>query len=113
MALFKTIDGNRVAMTAQEEADFIAANTAAADVRAALVPSFVGQYQWRTALRQMNRAAAFRNYVLAADETTQEYWQHKKVIKRNAPEVEAARVAFGVTQNQMDAVFKLAESIED
>lgn len=113
MALTKMVDGVRVEMTAQEEAAFIAQGQADIAAVALLVPPFIGNRQFRKALRDMSKATinAFVAYVAGASDDIKDYWQYEPRILRNHPNVEAARVALGRTQANIDTFFRSAARI--
>lgn len=77
---------------------------------AAYVPPFVRNYQFRKAMRDTSQATinAFKAYVAGASEDIQDYWQYEQIIRRNHPNVEAARVALGRTQGAIDTFFRNA-----
>src|SRR5262249_13903778 len=85
--------------------------------RAASVPVFIAQFQLRSALQQMNRMAAFTTYVQGLPSAEQQFWQYKKILRRTAPQVvalkEAAPAGMGLTDNQIDAVWRLASTFEE
>lgn len=116
MARFKKVNGIEVQMTANEEALFNQQeqiDAAALAARLAAPPRRISQFQFRTTLRNMNRAAAFRTYVLTLNADGQEWWQTAKFIYRNDPEVEAARTGMSLSVNQVDNVFRAAGAVED
>lgn len=113
MARTKYVAGVAVQMTTQEEADFDAQAAADVATTAALVPPVITNDQFRQALRNTSQATinAFKTYVAGASEDIQDYWQYRPFIRRNHPNVEAARVALGRTQAQIDTFFRNAAQI--
>lgn len=75
------------------------------------VPLQVSNFQFRAALRASGRAAAFKTYYNSLAEDAQEEWQFRPAIDRNSAMVEAARVALGVTNNQLNTLFQTAASL--
>lgn len=84
---------------------------------AAYVPPLITRYQLLAALRQMNRTVSFTTYVNGLSAANQEWWQTKKSFRRNAPQVVALKLAspagMGLTDAQIDAVWKLGVSFDD
>lgn len=116
MPLFKNVNGAQIQMTAGEEALYLTERQAILDAKAArdaLPPPRISQFQFRAALRAMNRAAAFRTYVLTLNANGQEFWATAKFIYRTDPEVAAAQAAMTLTDTQVDNVFKAAGAIPD
>ena len=117
MARFKYVGGQTVQMTAEEEAahDAYVATSAQAKIaaQAAYVPPFIGNRQFRKALRDMSQATinAFVAYVAGASDDIKDYWQYEPRIFRNHPNVEAARVALSRTQANIDTFFRNAAKI--
>lgn len=54
---------------------------------------------------------SFLNYLSTASADIQDYWQFSSSIRRSHPNVEAARVALGRTQAQIDTFFRNAKLV--
>ena len=90
-----------------DKANRVAAGTP--DAR--LVPPVITNDQVRQAMLGTSAATldAFEAYVAGASRAIRIYWQYNPYIRRNHPNVEAARVALGRTQAQIDSFFRNAK----
>ena len=71
-------------------------------VRTSLTP-----HQFKKRLEAKNRWAAFKTYVGALTPGDQMEWVYADVIKRDSPLITALQTATGLTNNQIDAVFRV------
>ncbi len=111
MALTRIVNGVPVEMTPQEEAAEIADRaTRAAVVR---TPDVIKNWQFRAQLRRMNpvHLANLKAFILTQSEEVQDWWQYELIIPRSHANVEAARVALGYSQAQVNATFRNAALI--
>lgn len=78
---------------------------------AARVPSSVTPRQFRRALSQAGLRAAVEAAIAAADEETQDTWEYAVSIERNHPMLVTMAAAIGVTDAQLDSLFRLAATL--
>lgn len=106
MTLYRATKHGPVAMTAQEEAEFLA------DTTATLVPQEITMRQAVLALREAGYLAAVETWVANLDGELEIYWNRSQTVRRDHAFVEAARVELGLTHLQMDALFIYADTKE-
>jgi len=70
-----------------------------------------GPLQLRRALRQLGMMATVQAAMAQADEETQEAWEYASEIRRADPMIEAVRVALGKTDEEVDSLFLLAQTL--
>ncbi|QDD62639.1 hypothetical protein EJD96_00020 (plasmid) [Herbaspirillum seropedicae] len=72
------------------------------------VPASVTQSQARRALLAAGKLAAVETAVAAADQDTQIVWQYAATVERGSPFVAALAAAVGLTDAQIDDLFRRA-----
>lgn len=78
---------------------------------AAYVPPSITNFQFRKALRNSSKAAAFKTYYSGLTEAEQEEWLFMPLIYRDSAMVAAAATALSVTNNQLDTLFRNAANL--
>lgn len=78
------------------------------------VPDSVPAHHLRRALRAAGMLAAVRAYMdaLPEDNEMRESWEYAPYFRRDALGIEAARVALGLTVEQVDALFIAAGNVQ-
>ncbi len=93
------------------------ANTADIPARqaaaAARVPTSIRKWQFKAQLNRMNPVHRTNLLAFIATQSVevQDWWQDEPIIPRDHPNVEAARVALGYTNAQVNATFRNAALI--
>jgi hypothetical protein len=72
------------------------------------VPESVTQLQARRALRAAGLLPQVEAAIAAADDDTQDAWRYAQVIERNHPALTAIAAQLGLTEPQMDDLFRAA-----
>lgn len=80
-------------------------------VYVAPVPEAVLPRQFRRALSQAGLRSAVETAIAAADEETQDTWEYAVTIERSHPMLVAMASALGVTDEQLDDLFRLAATL--
>jgi len=77
------------------------------------VPESVPAHHLRRALRQFGMLAGVNAYMAALpdDDEMRESWEYAPYFRRDANGIEAARVALGLTTQQVDALFRAAAAV--
>jgi len=75
------------------------------------VPFSVTPLQMRKALRASGLHADVLAYVAGLNDEAQEAWEYATVIERGNPLIVAAAQSFGKTDEEIDAMFRLAASL--
>lgn len=75
------------------------------------VPFSVTPLQMRKALRASGLHADVLAYVAGINDEAQEAWEYATVIERGNPLIVAAAQSFGKTDEEIDAMFRLAASL--
>lgn len=77
------------------------------------VPESVPAHHLRRALRAFGMLTAVVAYMAALpdDDEMRESWEYAPYFRRDALGIEAARVALGLTNEQVDALFRVAGAI--
>ena len=77
------------------------------------VPESVPAHHLRRALRQFGMLTAVNAYMagLGDDDEMRESWEYAPYFRRDALGIEAARVALGLTVEQVDALFRAAGNV--
>lgn len=77
------------------------------------VPESVPAHHLRRALRQFGMLAGANVYMAALpdDDEMRESWEYAPYFRRDANGIEAARVALGLTTEQVDALFRAAAAV--
>lgn len=108
--LYKTVNGERIAMDIEETTTTLAAWADAATAPPP-VPSSVTPLQMRKALRMTGLKAQADAYLATLDEQAQEAWEYAIEIRIDDPFIEGARVALGMSEEGRDNLFILAASL--
>lgn len=103
MAMTKLVNGVSVPMSAQEEADVIAAREARAAI--VIVPQSVSPRQIRQALNAAGLRSTVEGFVATGDQDTKDWWEFATAFERTHPRLTAAISALGMTDAQADALF--------
>lgn len=84
------------------------------DAAAASAAQTVPAHHLRRALTQFGMRAAVETHIasLPADDPMRDDWQYAPYFRRDAVGIEAARVALGLTVEQVDALFAAAASVQ-
>lgn len=75
------------------------------------VPSFVYPRQIRLALSRVGLRSAVENYVATGSQDLKDWWEFSNEVYRNNPYVIAAASALGVTDSQLDDLWRLARGL--
>lgn len=75
------------------------------------VPQSVGPLQFRRAIRTLGLKGTFDAFVATLDEEGQETIEYATSIRRDDALIEMARVGLGWTDDQVDGLFRLAETL--
>ncbi len=76
------------------------------------VPEVVTKFQARAALRRIGLLEQVQAAVQAAGGEALDAWEYANHVYRNGALVISMSAALGLTPNQLDALFQMAESIE-
>lgn len=104
--MFKMVNGVRVQMTAQEEADFLAAS-----VPPSLVPQSVTPRQARLALSAAGLLGTVNDAVAVSDDSTRISWEYATEVRRDNPLIAQVASGLNLTDAQIDALFVSAASL--
>lgn len=75
------------------------------------VPSSVTPLQARKALRQAGMMAALNTWLATQPDTVTEVWEYALSIERGNPTLAAGAEALGLTDGQVDDLFRLAATL--
>ena len=75
------------------------------------VPSQVSPRQIRQALNRAGLRAAVEYAVSVSDQDTKDWWEYATVFERNNPQVAGMATALGVSDSQLDDLWRLADSL--
>lgn len=75
------------------------------------VPQVVSRFQARAALHQAGLLTAAEAAVAAADTLTQIAWADAQEFRRNSPTIAALAASIGLTETQIDDLFRQAATI--
>ncbi len=104
MPLYKVVNGNRIAMTAAEEAEFTAP-------RVVPVPLSVTRAQLKLALLAGGRLDAAEAALQAATRERKVVWADRDTFNRDAPFIADLATALSLTAAQVDDLFKQAGTL--
>jgi hypothetical protein len=102
-------NGEVIEFSTQAEIDAEDAAAALAAERASLV---VSRFQARAALLQNNLLDTAAGAIAQADAMSQLAWEDAQEFRRNSPLVASIGGALGLTDEQLDDLFRLAKTIE-
>lgn len=94
--------------SAEENAERDAAEAAAA---VPPVPRSVTPYQARRALTNAGLRDQIEAFVLTLDQAAQDAWQYGLAVERNNPMIAAAAVTLGMTEAEIDDLFRAAAAL--
>lgn len=97
------------AITADQRSAFEAV-LAAHDAAATPVPASITPWQARQALNEMGMRDAVETALAAAPRGIKDAWEYGLTVDRHSPFIEAMAPALGLTEAQIDALFRLAAS---
>lgn len=75
------------------------------------VPAHITPLQARKALREAGYKAAVDQYVAGLSEAEQEEWEYATAIYRDNPIIAAGATALGLTDDQVDDLFRLGDTL--
>jgi hypothetical protein len=82
-----------------------------ADIGTSDVSQSVSPVQARRAIIQAGLKQQVDDYIAAASDEVKLWWEYATVIERNHPEIENARIALGMSSEDLDMLFVLAGSM--
>lgn len=100
---------NMVTFPTPEEVE---AERAAAELEAERARMVVSRFQARAALHGAGLLASAESAIAGADELAQMAWQDAQEFRRNSPTVAAIAGSLGLTEAQLDDLFRQAATIE-
>lgn len=74
------------------------------------VPQSVSPRQMRRALNAMNLRDAIEQYVATLPRDEQDDWEYGLTVERTSPIIETGRTLLGMSVDQVDDLFRLAET---
>lgn len=107
----KIVNGKLVDMTREEKDALLADQKAALDEQAAYVPPRVTPYQARKALSDAGIRQQVEAAVAASPLEVQDAWEYATTVERNSPMIAALAAGLGLTDNQVDELFRSAALI--
>lgn len=81
-------------------------------VRPDPIPASVTPWQMRRALNQLGLRAAVEAAVASADQDTKDGWDYALEIRRDNPLIAGMGAALGMTEAQLDDLFRLAATFQ-
>jgi len=105
--MHRMVNGVRVELTPQEEAEVLADRAAIKAEREAVVPASVTTFQFQAALNAAGRLNDAEAAIAAADGSVRFAWQRSPTLARNG----AVAAALGFDPDEIDALFRAAARI--
>lgn len=110
MTLFQVKDGEHVALTTEEVAEFYAMQEAIAN-EPPRVPQVISRFQAKAALLQAGLLDDVEQAVAGSDALTQLAWAEAQELRRESPMVTAIAGALELTDEEVDDLFRQAAEI--